>query len=257
MSLALRRKRATKMLAAQRKRVSKVLAASPHAPFRRAIRKGVLPALEHQPVLAQLPAMAAVLDVGGNVGQFSLMARRHFPPAQILCFEPLPEAGRKIHELFDGDPRFELVGVALSDHAGSEEFHVTAADDSSSLLPVAARQVSEFPATREAETRSVPLTRLDDVLADRALPDGPMLLKIDTQGTELRVLRGAVDTLQRATHAIIEVSFVELYEGQDSAADITTFLVEQGWQLKAVYDVKTSVLNGEPIQADVLYERRR
>jgi FkbM family methyltransferase len=256
MSFALRRKRAAKVLGAQRKRVSKVLAASPHGPFRRAIRKGVLPALEHDPVLAQLPPMAAVLDVGGNVGQFSLMARRHFPTAQILSFEPLPDAGAKIRELFADDARLELFAVALSDHEGTSSFHVTAAEDSSSLLPVAARQVSEFPATRESGTRSVPLARLDDVLADRALPDGPVLLKIDTQGTELAVLRGAEDTLRRATHAIVEVSFVELYEGQDSAGDITTFLVERGWELKAAYDVKTSVLTGEPIQADLLFQRR-
>ena len=53
------------------------------------------------------------------------------------------------------------------------------------------------------------------------------------------------------------MSFVELYEGQDDAADITTFLVELGWRLRAVYDVKYSILTGEPIQADMLFEMRR
>jgi FkbM family methyltransferase len=243
-------------LALQRKRVAKVLAAAKHPRYRRAIRQGVLPAMEHQPVLAQLPPMAAVIDVGGNVGQFATVARQNFPQAQILSFEPLPQAGQKLRDLFAGDDRFQSFALALCDHGGTEAFHVTGADDSSSLLPVAARQVSEFPATRGVDTLSVATARLDDVLADHPLPDGPILLKVDTQGTELAVLRGGQDLLAKASYAIIEVSFVELYEGQDSAGDITTFLVERGWQLRAVYDVKTSVLTGEPIQADVLFERR-
>jgi FkbM family methyltransferase len=243
-------------LALQRKRVAKVLAAAKHPLLRRAIRQGVLPAMEHAPVLAQLPPMAAVIDVGGNVGQFATIARHHSPSAQILSFEPLPEAGQKLRQLFAADGRFEAFALALTDHQGTDAFHVTGADDSSSLLPVAARQVSEFPATKGVDTLSVTTARLDDVLADRSLPEGPLLLKVDTQGTELAVLRGGEQTLAKASHAIIEVSFVELYEGQDSAGDITTFLVQRGFQLRSVYDVKTSVLTGEPIQADILFERR-
>jgi FkbM family methyltransferase len=243
-------------LALQRKRISKVRAAARVPLYRRAIRKGVLPAVEHEPVLRQLPSMAVVIDVGGNVGQFATVARRNFPEAQILSFEPLPEAGEKLRDLFAGDERFESFPLALCDTDGTVPFHVTGADDSSSLLPVAPRQVSEFPATRGVDTLSVVTARLDDVLADRVLPDGPLLLKVDTQGTELAVLRGAPTLLERATHAVIEVSFVELYEGQDEAADITTFLVEGGWALRAVYDVKYSILTGEPIQADMLFVKR-
>ena len=200
--------------------------------------------------------MAVVIDVGGNVGQFATVARHNFPEALIFSFEPLPTAGEKLRELFATDLRFESFPLALCDTDGTVPFHVTAADDSSSLLPVAPRQVSEFPATRGIDTLSVVTARLDDVLADRTFPDGPMLLKVDTQGTELAVLRGAPKLLQRATHAIIEVSFVELYEGQDDAADITTFLVDLGWRLRSVYDVKYSILTGEPIQADMLFEKR-
>jgi FkbM family methyltransferase len=243
-------------LALQRKRISKVRAAARHPLYRRAIRKGVLPAMEHQPVLGQLPSMAVIVDVGGNVGQFATVARHNFPDALIFSFEPLPDAGEKLRDLFATDVRFESFALALCDTDGTVPFHVTGADDSSSLLPVAARQVSEFPATRGVDTLSVTTARLDDVLAGRTLPEGPLLLKVDTQGTELAVLRGAPKLLERATHAIIEVSFVELYEGQDDAADITTFLVEHGWGLHAVYDVKYSVLTGEPIQADMLFVRR-
>ena len=243
-------------LALQYKRFTKVREAMRHRLYRRALRRqGVLAAVEHQPLLRQLPQMATVLDVGANVGQFALVARETFPGATIISFEPLPSSEARLRKVFAGDDRLECLPLALSDTAGTQTFHITAADDSSSLLPVADRQVAEFPATRGVDSVEVTVARLDDALAGRALPDGPLLLKLDTHGAELAVLRGAPQVLERATHIIVEVSFVELYEGQADAADITTFLVERGWGLRAVYDVKTSRITGEPLQADFLFER--
>jgi FkbM family methyltransferase len=244
-------------LALQRKRVEKALAALRHPDLRRALRHKVLPATEHLPVLAGLPAVELVVDIGANVGQFALMARHRWPQARIVSFEPLSECAAQLRAVFAGDRRFECHALALTDHAGTEAFHVTGAEDSSSLLPVARRQVEEFE-TAEARVVQVETARLDDVLPAAALPaEGePVLVKLDTQGTELAVLQGGPALLARATHLLVEVSFVELYEGQADAADVTRFLVEQGWDLRSVYDVKASRRTGEPLQADALFVRR-
>lgn len=243
-------------LALWRKRVGKATVALRDPGYRRALRSSVLPAVEHQPILAALPPMAVVVDVGANVGQFALVARHAFPSARIISFEPLPEAGAKVRSLFLGDARFECREMALSDVGGVAAFHVTGADDSSSLLPVARRQVEEFPASAPAGTLEVTTERLDEVLSVDDLGAGPSLLKIDTQGTELAVLRGAGGLLDHLTHLLVEASFVELYEGQAHVGDVTRFLVERGWDLHSVYDVKSSRLTGEPLQADLVFERR-
>jgi FkbM family methyltransferase len=242
-------------LGLQRKRFEKVWTTSRHGDLRRALRHKVLPAVEHLPILAGLPEMALVLDVGANVGQFASVARHRWPHARIVSFEPLPDAAQRLRALFADDPRFECREVALTDHAGTDEFHVTGHDDSSSLLRVAARQVAEF-ATDDVAVLQVTTARLDDVVPPSELPDGPILLKLDTQGTELDVLRGGAGVLARATHLVVEVSFVELYEGQASAADVTRHLVEHGWDLVSTYDVKASRRTGEPLQADALFARR-
>ena len=242
-------------LGLQRKRFDKVRATVRHPALRRALRHKVLPAVEHLPVLEPLPQMELVVDVGANVGQFAVVARHCWPQARIVSFEPLPAARETLLALFEGDPRFDCRPLALSDHAGTDDFHVTGHDDSSSLLPVAARQVAEF-ATDDVAVLRVDTARLDDVLPAADLPDGPILLKLDTQGTELDVLRGGPAVLARASHLVVEVSFVELYQGQADAAEITRHLVEQGWDLAATYDVKTSRRTGEPLQADVLFVRR-
>jgi FkbM family methyltransferase len=242
-------------LSLQRKRFEKVWTTSRHADLRSALRHKVLPAVEHLPVLAGLPEVALVIDVGANVGQFATVARHRWPQARIVSFEPLPQAAQRLRALFARDPGFECHELALTDHAGTEDFHVTGQDDSSSLLPVAPRQVDEF-ATDDVAVLQVTTARLDDVLPPVGLPDGPILVKLDTQGTELDVLRGGTGVLDRASHLVVEVSFVELYEGQASAAEITRHLVEHGWDLVATYDVKSSRRTKEPLQADALFARR-
>ncbi len=241
-------------LALQAKRVGKARTALRHADLRRALRHKVLPAVEHLPVLDLLPTMALVVDVGANVGQFALVARHRWPSARIVSFEPLPQAAERLRAVFADDPAFECRPCALTDTSGTRDFHVTGHDDSSSLLPVARRQVEEF-ATDGVGTLQVTTSRLDDALPAAEVPDGPVLLKVDTQGTELEVLRGGTELLARASHLIIEVSFVELYEGQADAAQITRFLVDRGWDLRATYDVKTSRRTGEPLQADAVFVR--
>lgn len=215
----------------------------------------MLPAVEHQPVLKQLTGVTAVIDVGANIGQFAIVAREVFPTAPIISFEPLAGAGSKLRHLFKGDERFEHIALALSETEGTVPFHLSGADDSSSLLPLASRQVAEFPATRSVDTLQVPTRRMDAALASHDLPTGGVLLKLDTQGTELAILRGASEILERVRYIIVEASFVELYEGQASAAEITAFLSDRRWRLQAVYDVKSSRLTGEPIQADFVFER--
>lgn len=243
-------------LALQRKRIEKALTAARHPDLRRALRHKVLPATEHLPVLRGLPEVELVVDVGANVGQFALVARHRWPKARIVSFEPLPECAAQLRAVLAGDDRVDCRVLALTDHAGTGTFHVTGAEDSSSLLPVARRQVEEFD-TAEARTVEVPTARLDDALPEADLPPAgsPVLIKLDTQGTELAVLQGGEAVLARATHLLVEVSFVELYEGQADAAALTRHLVERGWDLTSVYDVKTSRRTGEPLQADALFTR--
>jgi hypothetical protein len=115
--------------------------------------------------------------------------------------------------------------------------------------------VAEFPGTSSVDALQVRTERLDDAVPAGAMPSGPCLLKIDTQGAELSVLEGGPRVLELTTHVLVEISFVELYEGQASAAEVVGYLHERGFGLGSIYDVKTSRLSGEPLQADALFVR--
>lgn len=83
----------------------------------------------------------------------------------------------------------------------------------------------------------------------------PVLLKIDVQGGELGVLRGAERSLQHVDAVLVECSFVEFYDGQPLAHDVLDFLGEQGFRLTGA-GTPTTDANGSVVQIDLLFVRR-
>jgi FkbM family methyltransferase len=155
--------------------------------------------------------------------------------------------------LFDGEARVEVVPFALGETEGEVVMHLSAREDSSSLLPVGERQVSTFPGTDEVGTTRAHVRSLDNVLADRELVH-PALLKVDVQGFELPVLRGAERTLESFVQILVEASFVELYKGQALFPDVSHHLEEHGFHLVSG-SISASDSSGRWLQGDFLYER--
>lgn len=214
-----------------------------------ALRSGVAASVEHSRIPLRRD-FRTVLDVGASRGQFALFAAQRFPDARIVCFEPLPEPAADLRRIM-GD-RVEVHETAVGATAGTETINISARDDSSSLLPIGSRQQHEFPGTGTERRIEVPVTTLD-LMMDGEL-NGPCLLKIDVQGLELEVLKGATSTLGKVDEALIECSFVELYEGQAMADEVVAHLLEKGLRLAGVHEVTHSA-DGTAIQADFLFRR--
>jgi len=218
----------------------------------RGLRHGVAAAVEHEGAALD-HAYRTVVDVGANRGQFLLVAARRFPDATLIAFEPLPGPRDLLRRVIPRSRPVRLQEEALSDRAGVATFHVSRADDSSSLLPISPFQVSTFPGTEEVAQLTVKTARLDEVLAPEDLVP-PILLKIDAQGSELAVLEGATGLLPTIDTLLVECSFAELYEGQPTAAAVVRFLSDHGFRLHSVGPI-TVGQHGRPVQADLVFER--
>ncbi|SMF63232.1 methyltransferase, FkbM family [Tistlia consotensis] len=219
---------------------------------RRGLRHGVAMTVEHEAVLAGL-APASVLDVGANKGQFALLARRLYPQAPLVAFEPLPGPAARFRRLFANDPKARMIEAAVGPLEAVLTMHVSAREDSSSLLPIGARQVEVFPTTAETGTRPVRVAPLDRLLPAEAMP-APALLKMDVQGFELDALRGCESRLPAVGWIYVECSYVELYEGQALAAEVEAWLAERGFALSGRFNLLSDPA-GNPIQADLLFVR--
>ena len=201
------------------RRIFKILRLLRAPAWRRGLRRRVAATVEHDCVTFAAD-FRGVLDVGAHRGQFALFILHRFPGARLYCFEPLPDARATLGWILAERPEARIFPVALGSRSGRATMHVSRRDDSSSLLPLTERQTEAFPGTEEVAQIEVEVARLDDVLVNADSLPRPCLLKIDVQGNELEVLRGAVGTLDLVDEILVECSFVELYRGQARAEEV-------------------------------------
>jgi FkbM family methyltransferase len=131
------------------------------------------------------------IDVGANCGQCTLvMAEKCGSRGTVIAFEPNPAARSILERNLDLNPSITRATVecfACSDVSGGEtEFYRNRNSSYSSLVPF----FSDDLTSEGEECFRVPLTNLDTYLAQRRLPE-PRLVKIDTEGAEIRILHGA------------------------------------------------------------------
>lgn len=204
----------------------------------------------HAAYLAQICRPKTVIDVGVGYGTFPLYEA--FPEARFILVEPLREYEDAIEKIAQ-KYRCEIFFKAVGDAPGTQEISV----DPSHL------EMSSFaertPLTRKGnqlEKRVVEVTTLDSIF-EEALPlQGPILLKIDTEGHELKALQGAPSLLRATDIVIAEVSIAKRFELSYEFEDFIMFMKTSGYYLLGFLDI--THLDGElrPRYADIVFKRR-
>jgi FkbM family methyltransferase len=170
-----------------------------------------------------VPAGGVVYDLGANIGFFTLLAARLVgPEGQVVAFEPVADAAELAREAAirsDLAGRVDVRAQAVGAAAGSAELCVVA--DGGIWSHMATRD--PHPAT--TETRTVPVVALDDVVAGGAPP--PDVVKIDVEGAETDVLRGAERVLGQHRPVIV----CELHGTNAEVADL---LEAAGYELRCL-----------------------
>ena len=155
---------------------------------------------------------SVVIGVGANRGQYAERLRAAGYAGPLISIEPLRKAFDALEDTAAADPSWRWVRAAVGDRPGRVTLHASANDECSSVLPLTdeGRRWAKY-----VDDEQVGMVRLDDL----GLADERPYLKIDVQGYEAPVLRGATDTLSRAVGVEAQLSLVELYRGQKLAAD--------------------------------------
>lgn len=125
------------------------------------------------------------LDVGANIGQTARQVTSTFPDAIVHCFEPVPETFDQLRRNTANLHGVHLHDIALSDRAG--ESQMTLADASGR---------NRIDAAGNGQQVSVRVETIDNFCSNQNLP-AIHVLKIDVEGHELSVLRGASAMLEQ------------------------------------------------------------
>ena len=196
-----------------------------------------------------------VLDIGANTGQSARFYRQVFPNALIYSFEPLPIAYAELNAWAQTqNGKVRAVNVALGDHDGAMVMKEHADfSPSSSFLERTPHSVSLFPQTSRQKDVQVNMARLDAVAKDLEIKPG-ILVKMDVQGFEDRVIEGGRAVLSQSVACIMEVSLQPLYEGQPTFKDLCLLMDGLGFEyagnILQIYDEK-----GRVIYLDALFRK--
>ena len=151
------------------------------------------------------------------------------PHAQIYAFEPLPSCYTKMSALMKGDTHYQGFNCGLGEKNEDLLIQLNTHAPSSSFLELGDKHKEVFPFTSEKQQLKVPVKRLDDLASDLNLGKN-LMIKVDVQGFEDKVLRGGLETFAKAKLLILELSYQELYKGQPLFNDIYQELAQLGFQ---------------------------
>ena len=169
--------------------------------------------------------VSVLIDVGANQGQYVTDVRRDGWRGTALSIEPLPDAYAVLADRASRDDLWASVNVALGAESGVSTLNVARNQVSSSLLEMTERHRTAVQGSAFVESIEVRVETLDALVADRGLA-GSFYLKIDTQGYELEVLRGAIATIDACRAIELELSLEPLYEGQPLMPEICRWLLD-------------------------------
>lgn len=182
-----------------------------------------------------LPAFDAttVFDVGANVGQSAQVYLNKFPRAHVYCFEPVVSTFAELENRIGDNSRISCYRMALGAHMHLGQMVLQGSSDRHFLM----REASTQPEVLLEPVESVAVTTLDQFCLQHHV-DHIGYLKIDTEGGDLDVLKGAEDMLENQA-----IDFVQVEAGMNprnhfhvSLEVLKTFLETRRYYLFGIYE---------------------
>lgn len=151
-----------------------------------------LKAIKHF-VLRKNLTNVTVIDAGANVGNWTDSALRYLTVGKIFCFEPSKTAFAKLTPRFKGNINVHCVNLGLSDQ--NKKVTLFSDFNGSGLSSVYFRRMEHFGIKLDSK-EEIQVTTLDGWIKDQSAQIQPSVLKLDVEGHELAVLRGAINTIK-------------------------------------------------------------
>jgi FkbM family methyltransferase len=186
-----------------------------------------------------------IFDVGAYRGEFALECLKLWPDSQIACFEPLPHLLPVLNSLAARNRRIQVHATLL----GAIEAEAVALHCAETASSVLRERHGRHP------TIFCPQTTIDAVVLRDYGGKSPDLLKIDVQGYELEVLRGAQNALAGTGVVLAELNLIDLHQDVPLIADVIGWLNERRFVAFDVCGLTRRPLDHALWQADMIFVR--
>lgn len=197
-----------------------------------------------------------ILDVGANSGQFATELRCDMGyVGRIISFEPLSSAFQLLEKNSKGDMHWETCNFALGEVNESREINIAGNSDSSSILEMLNSHLASAPESAYIGRERIEVKSLDSIFPDLCAKAKNVYLKIDTQGYEQQVLRGAAESLLDIDTVHMEMSLVHLYEGEMLIYQMCEFMYQRDYVLVSLEPNFADRKSGRLLQVDGIFHR--
>lgn len=194
-----------------------------------------------------------ILDVGANIGQYSLELRKFGFKGHIISFEPLSGTYSKLKSNAKNDKKWQTFNFAIGNEEGNTLINVAGNTFSSSINNMLESHLKVEPSSRYISTENITIKRLDTIFNSIHSSGDIILLKIDTQGYEKNVLEGASQSLDNILLIQLEMSLIPLYENELILADMIKFLEQKKFEIVSIENGFTNDETGQLLQVDGIF----
>jgi FkbM family methyltransferase len=197
---------------------------------------------------------AVVVDIGAYSGEWTQRILQVFPTSKVVMIEAQPAHRgdlERIQALAPSRITYEiaLLGEKCAEHV---EFFVGGTGSSTYHEDTSGSSIYHENTSYPRHSVFMPMTTLDVVMAAHA-PTGEVFLKLDVQGAELDVLKGAPCTLERTSTVLLEASIVEYNVRAPRIAAVISFMRDRGFVLFDIWDLRR--IGPVLAQVDLLFTR--
>lgn len=196
-----------------------------------------------------------VFDVGAFVGETALKYNSLFPGSTIYAFEPFPDSYAQLAQNTAAHSNIIAVNKGVGDREGSSKFNSNSFAPTNSLLSThqSSGEVWGSGLLETTATIDIELTTIDSFVAAHKISN-IHVLKMDVQGAEYLVLKGAEKSLQQGVIKMVytEIITMPTYEGQLDFDEILRLMKSYGFKLFNLYNWSITK-EGELRQVDAIF----
>lgn len=172
-----------------------------------------------------------VFDVGANDGRFAALLREKGYSGRIVSFEPMSGPYAQLVDRAALDPAWDTANVALGEADTDAVINVAANSFSSSLLGMMPAHVEAASHANYTGKEAIKVMKLDSVIHQYYRPEDRLFIKLDTQGYEQAIIAGAEESIAKIAGFQIEMSLVQLYQGESLIGEMIGLMHNLGFTL--------------------------
>ena len=199
-----------------------------------------------------------VFDIGANKGQYATGIMDAGYKHKIVSFEPLSS----VHSIIDKESKSYsnwtvVPRCAIGAKNEEIEINITENSVSSTLLTMLDSHIEGAPESKIIGKEKVQVYPLDEIAKKHIESSKNIFLKIDVQGFEQEVLKGAIEMISKSKGIEMEISLVPLYENQTwLLPQILEYMEQKGFVLTSIVPAFTDNITGKVLQCNGIFYRK-